>query len=80
MFTGATALLARAHSPAERMRAQAANDFLVFGAAACSTLASGLLQGTWGWLAVNMAVLPLVLACLCPVLRRRAARPVPAIA
>jgi MFS family permease len=47
MFTGATALLARAHGPAERIRVQAANDFFVFGAAACSTLGSGVPQGTW---------------------------------
>ena len=75
MFTGATALLARAHDAGERLRAQAANDFLVFGAAACASFGSGMLQGTWGWLAVNLALVPPVLVvCLGLALRHRAAR------
>ena len=80
MVTGATALLARAHGPDERMRAQAANDFLVFGAVACASLGSGLLQGTAGWRAVDVAAVPVVAIGLAAVLRHRAApgRPAPA--
>src|SRR3712207_6361020 len=48
MFTGATALLAGAHGPAERMRAQAANDGLVSAAVACAAFGSGLLHSAAG--------------------------------
>jgi sugar/nucleoside kinase (ribokinase family) len=40
MFVGATALLSTAHRPEERVRAQAANDVLVFGTVACTAFAS----------------------------------------
>jgi MFS family permease len=78
MFTGATALLAGAHDPAERVRAQAANDAMVSGAVACTAFGSGLLHGAAGWGALNLATVPLVLAGMGAVsgrvvaLRRRA--------
>jgi MFS family permease len=58
MFTGATTLLAEAHSPAERMRAQSANDFIVFGTVACTALASGAVHAGFGWGVLNLALLP----------------------
>jgi MFS family permease len=68
-FIGATAMLARAHNPAERGRIQGLNDFVVFGGVFLASLSSGGLMncsgGTpqAGWAAVNMAMLPfLVLA------------------
>jgi MFS family permease len=70
-FTGATALLARAHNSAERLRAQAANDCLVFGSVACAALGSGALHSLAGWQALNFAVVPLILLGLAPVLGRR---------
>jgi predicted MFS family arabinose efflux permease len=63
MFVGATNLLATAHSPAERVRAQAANDTIVFGTVACTAFASGAVHAQAGWAVLNLAVLPaLVLA------------------
>jgi MFS family permease len=62
MFTGATALLAGAHGSADRVRAQAANDALVSGAVACTAFGSGLLHGAAGWVALNLATVPLLLA------------------
>lgn len=74
MFTGATALLAQAHAPGERMRAQAANDVLVSGAVACAAFGSGVLHGAVGWAALNaVAVLPVALG-VWAVLHRRAGR------
>ncbi|MGG5820887.1 MFS transporter [Falsiroseomonas sp. HW251] len=78
MFTGATTLLAEAHSPAEKVRAQAANDFIVFGTVACTALGSGWVHAAFGWNAQNLSVLPgLVLALvLVTVLRpARVAQP-----
>jgi hypothetical protein len=40
MFVGATNLLGEAHSAEERVRAQTANDFIVFGTVACTALGS----------------------------------------
>jgi predicted MFS family arabinose efflux permease len=70
MFTGATTLLVAANDAAERMVAQAVNDFLVFGTVACATFGSGLLHSTWGWAVVNMAAVPMILIGLVAVLWR----------
>lgn len=65
-FIGATAMLARAHSPEERGRVQGMNDFVVFGGVFLASLSSGGLMncsgGTVqaGWSAVNLAMLPLL--------------------
>lgn len=64
MFTGATTLLAEAHSPAERVRAQTANDFIVFGTVACTAFGSGLLHAASGWNLLNLLVLPALLLAL----------------
>lgn len=66
-FIGATAMLAEAHTPAERGRVQGMNDFLVFGLVTLGSLASGGLMncsgGTAaeGWIAVNVAMVPFLL-------------------
>lgn len=58
MFIGATTLLATAHSSAERVRAQAANDTLVFGTVACTAFLSGAVHAQAGWAVLNLTVLP----------------------
>ncbi len=75
MFVGATALLAESHASHERVRAQAANDFIVFGTVACTAFASGFLHNLAGWEAVNLLPLPALALALWLMLRRR---PVPA--
>jgi MFS family permease len=70
MFTGATTLLAEAHSPAERVRAQTANDFIVFGTVACTAFGSGLLHAMSGWYVLNLLVLPALAFALWRVTRR----------
>ncbi|WP_338662974.1 MFS transporter [Pararoseomonas sp. SCSIO 73927] len=69
MFTGATTLLAEAHSPAERVRAQMANDFIVFGTVACTAFGSGLLHAAGGWGVLNLLVLPALLFALWRIAR-----------
>jgi predicted MFS family arabinose efflux permease len=68
MFVGATALLATAHDAQERVRAQAANDFIVFGTVALTAWSSGALHAHHGWLAVNLAVIPAIAFALLLVL------------
>ncbi len=74
MFVGATALLATAHDAVERVRAQAANDFLVFGTVAITSFSSGALHSHAGWVAVNFAIVPPVVIALALVLWHRASQ------
>jgi MFS family permease len=58
MFVGASALLTECHTPAERAKTQAANDFMVFATMAISSMSSGLLLNKSGWHAVNLGSIP----------------------
>lgn len=64
MFVGATTLLAEAHAPEERVKAQAANDFIVFGTVATTALSSGAVHAAGGWAALNLALLPALAVAL----------------
>ncbi len=78
MFVGATQLLSTAHAPEERVRAQAANDVLVFGTVACTAFASGAVHASAGWALLNLTLIPALAIALLAVLRRgrpRAANP-----
>ncbi len=77
MFVSATALLATAHDPAERMRAQAANDFIVFGTVACTAFLSGFLHARLGWEMLNLAIIPPLVAALALLLWQQRAKPRP---
>jgi len=68
MFTGATAMLGESHRPEVRVRAQTANDFIVFGTVACTALGSGVLHAGAGWNVLNLAVLPTLAVALLLVL------------
>jgi MFS family permease len=75
MFTGATTLLAESHSAEERVRAQAANDLIVFGTVACTAFSSGLVHALGGWAALNLMLLPALGLALWLMARPRAAAP-----
>lgn len=60
MFIGGTTLLTDAYRPSERAKAQALNEFLVFGAVAIASLSSGVLLQAFGWSAVNFGAIPLL--------------------
>ena len=64
LFIGGTTLLASAHQPAERFRAQAVNDFSVFGLSAIGSLSAGVVIQLFGWHAVLWASLLPVLATM----------------
>src|SRR5262245_32253942 len=49
MFVAGSTLVMKAYTPPERSRTQAANDFLVFGTAAITSLSSGQLLHHRGW-------------------------------
>lgn len=60
LFVGATDLLTQAHTPAERAKVQGVNEFLVFGSATLTSLASGAVEASLGWGVVNLLPIPLV--------------------
>lgn len=58
LYIGGTTLLTTTYSPAEKSRAQATNDLVIFAIGlACSFCAGGLLQ-TFGWQTLNGMLLP----------------------
>jgi len=60
MFVGATTLVTTTYRPAERGKAQALYDFLVFGTTATCSLLAGVLQHNWGWMPLNWMSVVLV--------------------
>jgi MFS family permease len=64
MYVGGSALLTECHTPAERAKTQAANDFLVFVTMAVSSASSGLLLNKSGWHAVNYGSIPFLVVAL----------------
>jgi MFS family permease len=60
-FVAGTALLTTTYRPAERFRAQAVNEFSVFGSQALASLLAGPAMHVLGWRTLNFAALvPLV--------------------
>lgn len=60
MFVGATTLVTTTYRPAERGKAQALNDFLVFGTTASCSFLAGWLQHNMGWVPLNWMSVALV--------------------
>ena len=60
LYIGGTTLLTEAYFPAERAKAQGANDFCIFATVALTSLASGYLVNRSGWSALNVASVPLL--------------------
>jgi len=64
MFVAGSTLVTKAYAPAERSRTQAANDFLVFGTSAVTSLSSGQLLHHRGWQVVLTTAAVMLLAAL----------------
>ena len=61
LFVGATTLLTETYQPQEKAKAQALNDFIVFGTVTMTSFSSGAVQHALGWQTINMAVIPFLL-------------------
>lgn len=78
LFVGATALVTTCYRPSERGKAQALNDFLIFGTTAAASFLAGFLQERIGWFALNWASMAIVVVSLLAVIwlaRQRRAGP-----
>jgi MFS family permease len=62
LFVAGTTLLTTTYRPSERFRAQAVNEFAVFGSQALASLLAGPAIQHLGWKALNLAGVPLLLA------------------
>ena len=71
LFVGATVLLTRSYTPAERFRAQGLNDVAVFGSQSIASLASGAVLHRFGWVAMNLAAAPILILVLALIVRSR---------
>lgn len=63
-FIGGTTLLTQTYRPAEQLRVQAVNEFTVSGMVALSSLSAGWLYANFGWLELNLSVVPLLIVAL----------------
>lgn len=64
LFVGATTLLTTTYRPAERGKAQAFNDFLVFGTTTTASLMASIVLELKGWAVLNYFAFILVCAAL----------------
>lgn len=78
LFVGGTVLLTRSYLPPERFKAQATNDFTVFGTQALASLSAGTVLYLANWYVLNLITLPLLFMTLIAILLlRRQISPVP---
>jgi MFS family permease len=80
LYIGATALLTETYRPAEKAKAQGANDLVIFLIMATSSFSSGLLLETNGWQLLNYLAIPFVAVIGVAVLWLMTKRRVPAAA
>ena len=80
LYVGGTTLLTYTYSMAERFRAQAVNEFLVFGTSATASLLAGTVMYFFGWTTLMLVPIPILVAICAalllvrkdPLLRRAA--------
>lgn len=73
-FIGGTALLTQTYRPAEQLRVQMVNEFIVFGLVAVASLSAGWLYARFGWVLLNLSMVPLLVVALLAATRMASAR------
>jgi hypothetical protein len=72
LYVGGTTMLTYTYSMTERFRAQAVNEFLVFGVSATASLLAGTLMYFFGWGTLMLVPIPiLILVCVALLLVRK---------
>ena len=74
LYVGGTTLLIKTYEPCERFRAQAVNEFSIFGIAAMASLLAGTLIHGFGWTILLLTALPPLLLMVILLLWRHFAR------
>jgi predicted MFS family arabinose efflux permease len=65
LYVGGTTMLTLTYTMTERFRAQAVNEFSVFGTSATASLLAGTVIHLYGWLTLVLVPLPLLVVTLC---------------
>jgi MFS family permease len=63
-FIGGTTLLTQTYRPSEQLKVQAINEFSIFGLVAVASLSAGWLYDRFGWVTLNLTVVPLLVIAL----------------
>lgn len=72
LYVGGTTMLTYTYSAAERFRAQAVNEFLVFGISATTSLLAGTILYHFGWFRLMLIPIPvLIVVCVTLLMVRR---------
>lgn len=71
LYVGGTTMLTRTYSVAERFKAQAVNEFCVFGTSATGSLLAGTIIYFYGWYTLVLVPLPLLALILVGLFRVR---------
>lgn len=72
LYVGGTTMLTYAYSIEERFRAQAVNEFLVFGVSATASLLAGTVMHYFGWFRLMLIPIPvLIIICVAILVVRR---------
>jgi len=74
MFVGATTLVTTTYRASERGKAQALNDFLIFGTTAVSSFMAAFLEERLGWAALNWIGMALIVSAVVAVAVMRVGR------
>jgi MFS family permease len=64
LYVGGTTMVTRAYRISERFRAQAVNEFCVFGVSALASLLAGTIIHVYGWLTLVVVPFPLLILIL----------------
>jgi MFS family permease len=64
LYVGGTSMLTLTYSMTERFKAQAVNEFSVFGTSATASLLAGTVMHHYGWYTLVLVPLPLLLLIL----------------
>lgn len=67
LFIGGTTLLTECYRPSEMAKTQGFNDFCIWGSVAIGGMFSGASNHLFGWAAVNLIVVPLIVLVLCAI-------------
>jgi MFS family permease len=61
LYVGGTTLLTYTYSATEKFRAQAVNEFLVFGMSAIASLLAGTVMHYFGWSTLMLLPIPIII-------------------
>ena len=67
LYVSATTLVTTCYRPWERAKAQAMNDFLIFGTTATASFMAGFLEVNWGWFPMNRLAIGIVMVAVTAV-------------